>query len=68
MVTKIPRATIKRIAKEVSPEIRVGAKALTRLQDITTDFIRMTIVDSVKLSQHGNRKTVLEKDVILATD
>lgn len=67
MVKKIPLAIVKQIGKEFNPEMRISKNALIRLQDIGTDFIRVTIGDCKKLADHGNRKTILEKDVILAT-
>ena len=68
MVVKIPKATIKRMANELNQEIRISGNALARLQDLATDFVRMTITDSYKLAQHSDRKTIMEKDVLLATE
>lgn len=68
MVVKIPKATIKRIAKETIPDIRIGEKALARLQDVATDFIRVVILDCDKVANHTKRKTILESDVIFATE
>ena len=68
MVVKISKNSIRNIIKEVSPDVRISASALLRLQDIATDFIRMTVTDSFKLAQHTKRKTILERDVILATE
>lgn len=68
MVTKMPKATIRRMANEINSEIRISGDALSRIQDLATDFVRMTVSDSYKLAQHSNRKTILEKDVLLATE
>ncbi len=67
MVVKIPKATVKRMVKEVSKDSRITLKAVMRLQDVVTDFARMTIADSVRNSQHRKRKTITEDDIILAT-
>jgi len=67
MVVKIPKGTIRRIAKDYLKNLRISNSALTRIQDIATDFIRMTLTDAERNAKHGNRKTIQEKDVILAT-
>jgi histone H3/H4 len=66
-LAKLPIGTIKRIAKEAVPDIRISKKALERLQDVITDFTRVVIMDSQKLAGHRNRKTVEEKDILMAT-
>ena len=66
-LTKVHLATIKNIGKEIAPDIRITRKALLKLQDIATDFIRMTLNDANNLSKHRDRKTIDEKDVVLAT-
>jgi len=53
--------------KEFHPDVRLSEKALDRLVTVVGDFIRMTMTDARKLAEHGKRKTVQEKDVILAT-
>jgi histone H3/H4 len=68
LVIKIPIALIRRITKENAPDFRISANALERLQDIGTDFLRITIGDCRKLAEHSDRITIMEKDVILATE
>jgi len=53
--------------KEFYPDDRIGSKALDRLITVTEDFIRMTYLDARKFADAGKRKTVTEKDMILAT-
>jgi histone H3/H4 len=67
MVVKLPKATIKRMFNEFHPDFRISGEALNRLEVVIGDFTRMTIADAVKLAEHGGRKTLQEKDVILAT-
>lgn len=66
--TKVPKETLKRIAKELIPDLRISAKALLRLQDVVTEFARMTITDAKKLAEHRNKKTIGEKDMLLASE
>ena len=63
----IPNATIKRMLKEFYPDDRVSGKAIERLIVVTEDFIRMTYLDARKFADASNRKTISEKDLILAT-
>ena len=65
-LTKVHLATIKKIGKEVAPDIRITHKALLKLQDIATDFIRMTVNDANNLAKHRGRKTLDEKDAVFA--
>jgi histone H3/H4 len=67
-VTKIQRGTLRRIAKELIPDLRLSSKALLRLQDVVTEFARMTITDAKKLAEHRGRKTISEKDLLLASE
>jgi histone H3/H4 len=53
--------------KEFYPDDRVSSSAIERLIVVTEDFIRMTYLDARKFSDASNRKTISEKDVILAT-
>lgn len=66
-MTLIPKATIRRLIKEFYPDDRVSSKAIDRLLIVAEDFIRMTYLDARKFADASNRKTVSEKDVILAT-
>lgn len=68
MVVKIPLGLIKRIGKEFIPEFRISKDALLKLQDVSTDFIRVTLGDCRRLAEHAGRKTLDERDVILATE
>jgi len=63
----IPKGTVKRMIKEFYPDDRISSGALDRLVTVTEDFLRMTYLDARKFADAGNRKTVTEKDVILAT-
>jgi len=67
MVVKLPKATIKRMFKEFHPDFNLAEDALERLETVIGDFARMTITDAVKLAEHSGRKTVMEKDIILAS-
>ena len=67
MVVKIPKGTLKRMFQEFNPDVRISGKALDRFEIVTGDFVRMTMTDARKIAEHTGRKTVLEKDVILAT-
>ena len=66
-IVKFPRLTIKRIGKELHPETRITESALERLQEVITDFARVLLDDSSKLAEHAGRKTVNERDVLLAS-
>ncbi len=63
----LPKATIRRMLKQLYPDDMISSKALDRLVVQAEDFIRMTYLDARKFADAGNRKIVSEKDVILAT-
>lgn len=68
LVVKIPKATLKRMFHEFHPDMKISGKALARMEITVGDFIRMTFSDSKKIAENSKRKTVLEKDLILATE
>lgn len=67
MAISIPKGTLKRMFKEFHPEVRISDKALDRLVVTVGDFVRMTMTDARRMAEHTGRKTVQEKDIILAT-
>ena len=67
MVVKLPKATLKRMFAEFHPDWRISADALSRLEVVVGDFVRMTISDAIKYAESSGRKTLMEKDVISAS-
>jgi histone H3/H4 len=63
----IPEGTIKRMLKEFYPDDRVSSGAIARLVVVAEDFIRMTYLDARKFADASNRKTISEKDMVLAS-
>lgn len=66
-MTMLPKATVRKIIKQFYPDDRISSKAVDRLLIVAEDFIRMTYLDARKFADASNRKTVSEKDLILAT-
>lgn len=67
MVVKIARGTLKRMFNEFHPDWRIASDALARLETVVSDFTRLTLDDACKIAENSKRKTVMEKDIILAS-
>ncbi|WP_054835947.1 histone-like protein [Methanobrevibacter arboriphilus] len=60
-MTDLPKATVKRMIKEVNDELLISNDGLNQIIEETTEFIKKLTEESFKSAKSNKRKTIKTK-------
>ena len=62
-MTDLPKATVKRMIKEVNDELLISNDGLNQIIEETTEVIKKLTEESFKSAKSNKRKTIKTKDI-----